>query len=783
MIKFICSHKNKLLHSRLLKSILVFLDKKKSVDFYLPESHANTNPNRLSTICSYSILHYFCRHISNLREYNIMSIIQTIREKGAVIVIALIAISLIGFILMDSMSSGRGSLFGDNNTSTLGIVNGEKIHLNEFNNKVKETEQQYPNNGSSQNQQIMESVWNQMVAEKIVEAQFKELGITFTPNEMSSIMFSEDAPQQLKQAFTNKETGQYDIEQAKQWWAQTKQNKNPEQRNAIISQVIDPMRLNSLYTKYTSMIAGSIYQPKWLSKEQNEEKNNFALISYVAVPYTVISDSAVKVSNEDINAYLENNKKRYKQEAGRMISYVSFSAAANAADSAKVLQSLKDLKPQFAADSNAKFFLGRNSSSIPYFDGYTPKSKIQTTYTDSILPLSAGEVFGPYEDGKNYVLAKMLSSKVLPDSIKCRHILLGTINPQTQQPLLEDSTAHRIADSIALAIQGGASFDSLNEKYSTDEVAKKENGVMTFDLMTIEGDGFAKEFGDFLLNDKGETKKVVKTQFGWHYIEILEKKDFQPSYKIAYLAKEIIPSDETINAANTAAIKLSGSATDEKTFNAYVTKNGLKEVGVPNVIKENDYQLGDLEDARPIIKWAFDAKEGQVSEPFAVKDDYIVAIVDKKVKEGVPDVNTARPMVESIIRNRKKADEIKKKLNNPLSLEAAALPYHLQVLNSGADSTLTFNAQIINGIGNEPRVAGAAFNKEYQSKVSPAFAGNTGVFVIKVNSVSPKPAPFAEIFNLQKNAEINTNIQSALGQSFNALKQIAEIKDNRSKFF
>jgi peptidyl-prolyl cis-trans isomerase D len=712
-----------------------------------------------------------------------MSIIQTIREKGAVIVIALIAISLIGFILMDSMSSGRGSLFGDNNTSTLGVVNGEKIQLDNFNNKVKEVQQQYPNGGSSQSNQIMESVWNQMVAEKIVEDQFKKLGITFTPDEMSSIMFSNDAPQQLKQAFTNKETGEYDIEQAKQWWAQTKKNKNEEQRNAIISQVIDPMRLNSMYTKYTSMIAASLYQPKWLSKEQSEEKNQFATISYVAVPYSVISDKSVKVTDNDIQAYLDKNKLKYKQEAGRIVSYVSFSAAANSEDSARILQSLKELKPQFTADSNAKFFLGRNSSAIPYFDGYVPASKMQSPDKDSIISLANGEVFGPYEDGKNFVLAKKISTKILPDSIECRHILLGTIDPQTQQPLLDDSTAHRVADSIANAIKGGASFDFLDAKYSTDQVAKQQNGVMTFDLMTIQSDNFSKEFGDFLLNDNGETKKVVKTQFGWHYIEILNKKNLQPAYKVAYMAKEIAPSDQTINAANTAAIKLSGSATDVKSFNDYAAKNGLKKVDVPNEVKENDYQLGDLQDARTIIKWAFDAKEGQVSEPYAVKDDYVVAVVDKKLKAGIPDVSTARPMVEGIIMNMKKADEIKKKLNNPSTLEAAAAAYKLQVLNSGADSTLTFDAQIINGIGNEPKVAGAAFNKEYQSKISPAFSGNSGVFVIKVNSVSSKASVAPEIQKLQMNDELNKNIQDALGQSFDALKKTAEIKDNRSRFF
>jgi peptidyl-prolyl cis-trans isomerase D len=711
-----------------------------------------------------------------------MSIIQTIREKGAVIVIAVIAISLIGFILMDS-SASSGKIFGGGNTTVIGKVNGEKIDYEDFNQKVKETEQQYPNSGNAQRNQIMQGVWDQMVAERVVDRQFKNLGIVFTPEEMSAIMFSEDAPQQLKQAFTDRETGRYDIEQAKQWWAQTKKNKNAEQRNAIISQVIDPMRLNSLYTKYTSMIAASIYQPKWLAKEQQEEQTQFANISYVAVSYSSISDSAVKVSNEEIKTYLNNNKLKFQQEPGRMISYVSFSAAASAADSARIRQVLVDLKPEFAADSNAKFFLGRNSSAIPFFDGYTQKSKIQVPNTDSILALPEGHVYGPYEDGNNFVLAKKIDTKTLPDSIKCRHILIGTIDPQTQQPTIPDSTAHRIADSIQTAIANGASFDSLNIKYSTDQAAKAQNGVMTFDLQTIQSDGFAKEFGQFLLNENGLTKKVVHTQFGWHYIEILDKINPGPAYKIAYMAKEIAPSDETINAANTAAIKLSGSTKDVKSFNAYIAKNGLNKVDVPNVVKENDFQLGGLEDARAIIRWAFEAKEGAVSEPFTVKDDFVVAVLDKVVKEGVPDVDVARPMVESIIRNQKKAAQIKKKLNNPATLEAAAAATNTQVLSTGADSTLTFDAQIINGIGNEPKIAGASFNKAYQTKVSPAIAGNTGVFVIKVNSVSVKPPLPPQQLQQQKTAQLNSLIQSALGQSFDALKKISNIKDMRSKFF
>ena len=711
-----------------------------------------------------------------------MSIIQTIRERGAVIVIAIIALSLIGFILMDSRS-GTGKLFGGGNTTTLGSVNGDKIEMADFDEKVKDMEQQYGNAGASQTDQIRQSTWDQMVAERIVTQQFNDLGLTFTPKEMSSIMFSNDAPQQLKQAFTNKETGQYDIAQAQQWWAQTRKTKNDDQRKAINSQVIEPMRLNSLYTKYTSMIAASAYTPKWLAKQKEEEKNNFANISYVAIPYSVISDSTIKVTDSDIESYISKNKLKYKQEAGIKISYVTFDANASAKDSAAIKASLQEMKPAFKADSNAATFLARNSSSIAYFDGYTPKTKMQVPFKDSIIALGEGDVFGPYLDTKNYVLAKKVSTKIMPDSIKCRHILLGTNDPQTGQAIMPDSTAHKLADSIAAAIKGGANFDSLEAKYSTDQAAHKDQGVMTFDLTTIQGENFAKEFADFLLNENSETKKVVKTQFGWHYIEILDKKDFEPSYKIAYMAKEIAPSDETINNANAAATKLSGQARDKQSFDKYVNANGLKEISAPNIIKENDFQIGGLQDARQVVKWAFNAKEGEVSEPFSLKDEFVVAVVDKKVSDGVPDVNTARPMVAPAIINMKKAAEIKSKLNNPSTLEAAAKPYNEQVLSTGSDSTLTINAQIINGIGNEPKVAGAAFNKAYQTKVSPPIAGNTGVFVIKVNSISVKAPVNPEMLAQQQSAQMSQETQAVLGQSFAALKKMATVKDYRSKFF
>ena len=711
-----------------------------------------------------------------------MSIIQTIRDKGAAIVIGVIALSLIGFLLMDARSGASKGLFGSSNTTSVGSVNGQSIELEDFNSREKLAEAQTQGNV----QQARQSAWDQMVAEQVVYAEFDKLGLVFTAKEMSSIMFSDEAPQALKQNFTDQQTGVYDIAKAQQWWAQTKKTNNEEQRAVIKAQVIDPMTIGTLYNKYISMINGSVYEPSWMTTKLTEETKQFANISYVAIPYTTISDSAVTVTDGDIENYIDKNKARYKQEAGVMISYVSFNAAPSIKDSMRAKDQIVNLRSALIADTNAKAFIARNTSAINFFDGYTPKSKIQVPNKDSIFALPDGGVFGPYLDGANYVIAKKVSTKILPDSIKCRHILLGTTNPQTQEPTMADSVAKRKADSVEMAIKGGADFETLEAKYSTDQAAHKDKGVMTFDLATIQGDNFAKEFADFLLNEKGETKKVIKTQFGYHYIEILDKKNPGPAYKVAYMAKEILPSDETVNSANAGATKLAGTVKDAKSLDDYVKQNGLKKIDVPTVIKENDFTLGSLNDpsVRKVIQWAFDAKEGDVSpESFNVGSEYIVPVLTKKIKEGVPDAKSGRPMVEALVRNQKKAEEIKKKLNNATTLDAAAAAYQKQVLQSGADSTLTFNAQIINGVGNEPKVAGAAFDKEYQTKVSPPIAGNTGIFVIKVNAIGTKPADAPDVAQQQKTQRLGQQRNTEDRDSFESLKKLANIKDKRSKFF
>ena len=713
-----------------------------------------------------------------------MQIIQKIRDKGAAIVIAVIALSLIGFILMDAnLGASRN---GASSNSVLGEINGTAVDNNEYAAKIKQIEDQYGGRISgSQLYQVRQSAWDQLVAEKILGAEFDKLGLVYSPKELTATILSEDAPPALKQAFSDPNTGVYDINKVQQWWQSAKKSKG-DQRDAVIAQIVDPLKLQSLYQKYNSLIAAGGYYPTWMKEKDAADANTFSSISFVNIPYSVIADSTVKVSDEEIVAFMNKKKSLYKQDGGRMISYVAFSADPSAADTSKTLELVGNLKSAFASDSNPATFVSRNMSSRRFEDAYIPKAKLPAAQKDTFAKLAVNEVFGPYLDGQEFVLAKLVATKVLPDSIKCRHILIGTTDRQTGASILDSAVAHKRADSIAAAIAAGGSFDELEAKFSSDQAAHKDKGVMTFDIATIQNrEGFAPEFGDFLLNEKGETKKTVRTNFGWHYIEILEKKNPSTSYKMAYIAKEILASDETVNSASLKASKLSAEARDIKAFDAYVKKNNLEnqKVDNPSLVKENDYTLGGLPDARQLIKWAFEAKEGDVSEPFSIGEQYVVAAVKKITPKGIPDAATGRPMVEPLVRNQKKAEQIKTKLGASPTLEAAAAAYSVQVQAAGADSSITFTSQLINGVGAEPKVIGAAFNKANQTKASEPIAANMGVFLVKVNALGTKPAGTPEEQAKTLQSRTRTLAQQISSQFYESLRNMADIKDERSKIY
>lgn len=719
-----------------------------------------------------------------------MSIIQTIREKGAKITVVVIAVALIGFILTDYFQS-RGRSGGGGVSNSVGSVNGRSISFEEFNQKLAMTEdgfkrQGYPSTPAT-TQMALENTWDQEVNRVVLEEEFDKLGITVSKKELGDILYGPNAPADLKSQFTDPQTGQYNPIEAKKQIDQILKKGAPEQK-AAFNNYIDQLIQQRKNEKYMALFSNSLNIPRWYVEKKNADESQIAKASIVKEIYAAIPDSAVKVDDKEIADYISKHKDEYKQEESRSISYVTFSAAPSAADSADARQKLLELKAAFDSTDNTSILLAGEGVDPRFnYDGYRPLSAIQTTFKDSIIKIPTGSVYGPFIEGGSYVLAKLEGVRQMPDTAKVRHILIATMqrDPQSGQmiPIRDSASARKLADSIYTAIGSGANFDTLAYKYSADapdqedpQNGKYKGGI--YDRITA--GQMVGPFNDFIFLNPVGRRGVVPTEFGYHYVEILSQKGSSTAYKITLFPKEIVVSTETDNNAANQANLFAGDSRDLKSFDANYEKN-LKAKGINKglaSIKPNDAQIMGLGFSRPFVKAVYEAKEGQVLKPEKIDYNYVVAVVTEVLKEGTMSVAKARPAVEAALRNKKKAAILRQRAGKVNSLEDVAVAWgnkQIQVIDSlrmsGGNTTL----------GYEPRVIGAIFNPANKGKFVPEILeGQSGVYAVRVESLSTTPVTAGSVADQRK--ALATQKSSQLFP-LEALKKVATIKDKRSERF
>ncbi len=730
-----------------------------------------------------------------------MSVIQSIREKYAKWAVVAIALALLGFILTDYFQAKER--MGPGDSSTLGTVNGKKIDWANFEAKLKSINEDAQRNAASQGRQISEAelqqnneqLWNNQVEQIIMEPEFKKIGIDVGKREFNDWLFGPNPPTDMRRIFSDQQ-GNYDGAAVQAQFNNIKRTGEQAQKDQL-DDFLGALEYSKKLQKLNSLLTSSVYYPKWFVEKQNAESAALAKVSFVRYPYSNIADSAIKISDKEIEEYVNKHTSLFKQEEARNISYVLFDAAATAADSALVRTQLEELKAAFAAEPDPARFISSKGGTQEYFDGYSGKSLIQVPAKDSIFALAKNAVYGPYLDQHTYVLAKLIDSRPMPDSVKARHILIQTYDPQNRQQLLDDSIAKKRIDSIELAIKGGARFDSLAVKYSTDQSSSLKGGLLsnpdnpatnyfTYGRMV-------KEFNDFSFEGKTGDKKVVKTIFGYHLIEILDQKNFQPHYKIAYFAKNIVASPETIQAAEEEASKFASESNDLKSFDANVAKsNGKYKKTDANNIRPNDVFIQGINvfgPTRELVREIYKADKGEVLNHKKIGDiqtgyKFIVAAVTDVLKEGVQPVYIARagtqttPSVDRVLKDKKKAEQIKQMIGKVTTLEAAAATLK--------DSIVVIDSVRITGgrqFG-DAKALGAVFNPANKGRIIPEpIAGKDAVYVIRVDDVTTTSV-IADI-EMQRTQMRNRTMgmQAQLSQPATIMRKLAKVKDNRRNFY
>lgn len=715
-----------------------------------------------------------------------MAVLNKIRQRS-IFLIVIIALALFAFVLSDLFRNS--SAFGASQ-DTIATINGNEIKREDFMARVENMQRQMGPGSTST--QTMNRVWDQEVRRAIMENQVEDLGLSVEKDQMRNLLRNNFSsfPE-----FTN-EAGIFDENRLNEFIANLR--------------AISPDRapLGNFQINYSEWVAneagiavGAQEQTYFnlikagmgatLSEAEVDYNMENATVDlkFANVPYSSISDSLVKVSKSEISDYIKKHKKRFEVDASRDINYVQFSEKASLEDENAVKENLSammdtrveynevsklnDTVLGFKSAKNMEDFINANSD-VKYADTFVAKSSLPDVAQDSIYKLSPGQFYGPYKDNGMYKITKVVEEKYMPDSVKARHLLIPFVGSRAadETTIQTESEAKATADSLMNVIKRNRSkFVDLLD-FSIDKVSNEKEGVLDWYAYN----SMVPEFRDYTFeNNKGDIG-VVKTDFGFHVAEILDQKEKKRMVKVATLAQRIEPSETTIDDVFNRTSKFE-IALQDKAFQE-VAKESDVEVRPVNNIKELDENIPGLGSQRAIVRWAFESgtKVGDYKRFSIPGVGYAVVQVSAANKEGLMTPEAASSSVIPEIRKEKKAKMIREKISAS-TVEDVAKGQNVSVSNA---SGVNMKNPTLSGAGLEPKVVGTAFGLN-EGETSKLIDGNKGVFMIEVTKKTA--APDLESYQAVVNRLNSSRVNNAQSKAYQALKDAADIDDNRATFY
>ena len=715
-----------------------------------------------------------------------MAVLNKIRQRSLVLIIV-IALALFSFVLAD-LFKNSGALTGKSQ-NTIATINGKDISREDFLRKVEFAQRQL--GPSASNTQAINRVWDLELRQAVLETQFDELGFTVETEQMKDLIKSRYGQDPT---FLN-EDGVFDEGKLNEFLANLKANaKTDANSQALYSQWIETeagLALSAKEQSYYNMVKAGITATVAEGKMEHELENNKVDLKFVQIPYSSIADSTITVSKSEINAYIKKHPKEFQVEATRNINYVQFKEEATLEDENDIKAELSKLLADRIeynettktsdtiigfpkTDDNESFVNVVAGSDIKYDDRFMFKNMIPVTYADSVFNLNKGDVYGPYKDAGFYKLTKVVAETQLPDSVKVRHILIPFVGANSADPSKVTQTeeqAKATADSLTSVLKRNRSkFEDFVTEFSSDQGSVEKGGK--YDWFPY--NAMVPEFRDFSFEGKTGDIGVVKTVFGFHIIEIEGQKDKQRAVKLATVARKIEPSERTIDNVftNTSKFEIAIEKDDFQVV-AKEMKYLVRPVNGIKLLQENIPGIGNQ---RSIVRWAFeeDRSVGD-NERFNVPGGgYVVVQLSAINKEGLMSAENASATVNPIIRKQKKAEQIIANVSGSTVQEVATNQ------KQSVRTALAVNMKnpTLSGAGREPKVVGAAFGLE-EGETSGLITGENGVYMLEVTKVTP--AIELDNYQAMANQITNTRVNSVNTSLYNALKEAADVEDNRAE--
>ncbi len=707
-----------------------------------------------------------------------MATLQKIRNRGGVLVAIIIGLALFAFILGDLFQSSSSIM--RKNQLEIGSIDGSTVQYPDFQAKVEELGEIYKSNtGVSQLEeetwvQVREQAWQDMLRDEIMGDVYEKTGLGVTSEELFDMLQGTTPHPIIQQIFTNPETGQFDRSAVVNFLKNLETGVTPEQRSywLYLEKQILSERLQS---KYNNLINKALYVTNAEAQQSLEANNKMVNFEFVALRQSLIPDSTVKVTASELNNYYALHKESYKDEKTRGIDFITFEVTPSPSDFTNSEKWINDIKADFAGAPDNVQFVNSNSD-VSFVDTWYKAATLNDSLATWIFSRGAqlNDIYGPWFENNSYKLAKLHASEMMPDSVQARHILLRVNSAE------EATAVQSMADSLKNLIANGADFAALARQYSTDTGSAMNGG----DLGWFSRGMMVKPFEDAAFSNKVNEVKVVPSQFGIHIIQTTRLSVLTRQVQVAILERTVTPSTQTYQATYALAGKFASENTTRAEFDAAVEKEKLTKRNA--LLREKDMTIMGLENPRPMIRAAFDAKVGSIvkntdgSPIFELGNNFVIATLVSASEEGIAPFENVKSRVELAVQNEKKREMLAERLKtasegkSDMYAIAGALGSQVNIA-----SAINFNTVTLPDYGTEPAVIGTAVSLE-PNRVSEPVMGNSGVFLVKVTSVE-------ESGDTNVEAEKQRLLQSlgfrATMQAFEIQKKAVKVEDKRAKFY
>ena len=438
--------------------------------------------------------------------------LQAMRASAKYIWIIIVVLFVGGFLL--AQTSGLLGRAPVTSTTAVATVNGEDILATTWYQTTQNLEQEATQRSNQsisldERQRLMDQAYDQLVTDALLRQEYKRRGITVTDDEIvQAARYS--PPPQLMQAPDLQTDGRFDP-QKYQRFLQSPLAK----QQGLLYQLKAYYRTEIPKEKLFDQVASDVYITDGQLWRRYKDNNDSARVTFVAFEPERISDSAVRVSDDEIRSYYDTHKKLFERPGTAKVSILVIPRTVTSADSAAVRnhalavrarilggEKFEDVAKTESADSGSAV----NGGAL----GKGPKGRFVPAFETAAAALKPGEISQPVLTQFGYHLIRLDEKK--GDTLTIHHILF-----RIQQSDSAATRTDRRADSLS-RIAG-----STDQPAKFDEAARELHipilraPVIEGNPLTINGQ-FIPSVGPWAFEGArpGETSDLFDAEDGYY---------------------------------------------------------------------------------------------------------------------------------------------------------------------------------------------------------------------------------------------------------------------------